>query len=478
MSNSIFISNSEIQVVKYSRSGDKIKIHGYVSSSLPEGCIINGVITDFQLLIGQLKQLKEKEPSFFSKLSLTVDTNSILTKKIPVPSLKKDKYYLIVQDELRGRLSAYREVLFDFSFWSKRKKNTVILGAGVDKTAIDAYLTVFKEANIKLERISIGIESILRYLEDYKFNREDTFALNIIDKVSMISLIFENGEFVFSTRSRIMGENPNQEARSILQNLSQLFQFNKNITKSYYLGANDELISEIKNVNTISEVEVSHFNFNLKMKGVPKLETSLHFVLFGTYADDRYINFFDTFKRIEKANKKPSKFKPIYLVGLLIPIGIAATFQILNTVTNEIENDNTKIKSFLQSDQIRDQKQQIENYQREINQWNEVRKNIDLGIEDFNNSTTINSETVNSIYGLIGNQVSIKSFSFDAESNSFDINATANSQLDISTYGSRLKDTNLFSDVQYLGYQGSESSTVFTFKIKAILKSVEKSNTK
>ncbi|MDF2556416.1 MAG: pilM [Bacillales bacterium] len=478
MSNSIYISNSEIQIVKYSRSGDKVKIDGYVSSILPEGCIINGVITDYQLLVGQLKRLKEEAPSFFTKLTLTVDTNSILTKKIPVPQLKRDKYYLIVEDELRGRLSAYRDVLFDFSFWNKRKKGTVILGAGVDKTAIDAYLTVFKEANIKLDHIHVGLESILRYLEHFKFNHESTFALNIIDKVSMLSLIFDKGEFVFSTRSRIMGESAIQIAQSVIQNLSQLFQFNKNITHSFYLGANDELLSEIKNRNPISEVEISQFNFNVETKGDPKMDPSLHFVLFGTYADDKHINFLDSFKRLEKANKKPSKFKPIYLLGFLIPIGIAGTFQFLNTQTNKIESENEKIKSFLKSEDVREQKRQIKVYQETINQLSEVNKNIDLGIEEFKEITTINSETVNSIYGLAGNQVTIKSFSFDSDSNSFDISASANSQLDISTYGSRLKETNLFSDVQYLGYQGSESSMVFTFKIKAILKSVEKSNTK
>lgn len=475
MSNSIFLSNSEIQIVKYSRSGEKINIKGYISSPLPEGSMINGVITDAQLLVDQLKQLKLKEPSYFENLSLTIDTNSILLKLIAVPSLKKEKYSLIVEDELKNRLTAYQEVFYDFSFWNKKKKEMVILGTGADKASLETYLAVFKEAQIKLNRINVGIESIIRYLAEFNKDREDTYALNIIDNMSMVSLIFEKGVFVFSTRSRIVGESLDQISLSVIQNLSQLVQFNKNISRSFYIGASDELITIINELPINAEVERVHFDLEQNTKGIRKIYSSSPFALFGAYADKNYINYMDTFKKSEKTKRKPSKFKLKYLMGFLLPILLIGLYQYFYIQANKMIDENNEVKKYLKSETVIKQRTQINDYQKEIKQWNEVSKNIDFGIEDFNKISTLNSTIVNSIYGTAGSQVTIKSISFDTDSNSFDINALAKSQLDVSTYGSRLKETNLFSDVQYLGYQGNESDMTFTFKIKAILKTVEKS---
>ncbi|MDF2534761.1 MAG: pilM [Bacillales bacterium] len=477
MSNSIFLSNSEIQIVKYSRSGEKMKIKGYISTPLPEGSMINGVITDAQLLIEQLKQLKLKEPSYFDNASLTIDTNSILLKLIAVPSLKKEKYFLIVEDDLKNRLTAYREVFYDFSFWNKKKKEMVILGAGADKASLETYLAVFKEAQIKLNRINVGIESIIRYLEKFNRDREDTYALNIIDNMSMVSLIFEKGAFVFSTRSRIVGESLDQISLSVVQNLSQLVQFNKNIKKSFYIGASDELITKINELPIHAEVERVHFDLKQVTKGLRKIYTSSPFALFGAYANKNYINFIDTFKKSEKAKKKPSRFKLKYLLGFLLPILLIGLYQYFYIQANKMNDENNEVKKYLNSETVIKQKAQIDDYQKEMKQWYEVKKNMDVGIDDFNKISTINSTIVNSIYGTAGSQVTIKSLSFDTVSNSFDINALAKSQLDVSTYGSRLKETNLFSDVQYLGYQGNESNMTFTFKIKAILKAVENTKT-
>jgi Tfp pilus assembly protein PilN len=476
MSNSIFLSNSEIQIVKYSRSGEKIKIKGYISSPLPECSMINGVITDAQLLIDQLKQLKIKEPSYFENLSLTIDTNSILLKLIAVPSLKKEKYYLIVEDDLKNKLTAYQEVFYDFSFWNKKKKEMVILGTGADKASLETYLAVFKEAKIKLNRINVGIETIIRYLAKFNKDREDTYALNIIDNMSMVSLIFEKGVFVFTTRSRIVGESLDQISLSVVQNLSQLVQFNKNITRSFYIGASDELISKINELPINADVERVQFDLKQNTKGLRKIYNSSSFALFGAYADKNYINFMDTFKKSEKTKKKPSRFKLKYLLGFLLPIMLIGLYQYYYLQENKMIDENNEVKKYLKSEMVIKQKTQIDDYQKELKQWNEVSKNMDLGIEDFNKIPAINSTIVNSIYGTAGSQVTIKSLSFDTDSNSFDINALAKSQLDVSTYGSRLKETNLFSDVQYLGYQGNESDMTFTFKIKAILKTVE--NTK
>ncbi|MDR1670077.1 MAG: hypothetical protein LBR76_08970, partial [Oscillospiraceae bacterium] len=234
MESSVYISSEQIQVVGYSGG----VIREFVTHPLPEGTMINGMITDQAFLIECLASMRGEHPELFKKPSLVVDGSAILVKRIPTPKLGKKQYRQLVRDDFSEAGENADDLACGFQTLPGGR---ALLACAADKSVIDNYTSAFKSVGVNLRSIRVGTQAIMSYIATRPELQQKSFVLNMIDGVTMLSLIFENGVNVFISRTRLYGDTKEQLAQTIIDNLGGLIQFNRSqkfgeVTDSYYLG--------------------------------------------------------------------------------------------------------------------------------------------------------------------------------------------------------------------------------------------------
>lgn len=247
MATSIYISNKKIDIVKGSVKSKKIKIKNVIDIPITEGSIINGIITDENEITQKLRETFEKNPSLDKKIRLTVDSGSIYVKRLIVPELKVRKLSGIIKDNF-SEIEGYEDLLYDFATldMQDKKDGVLVLACAVERELIQSYYDIFDKLDIKIEKINISHACAISLISKVGTLSKNTFVISILDKNNINNLLFVNGIYSYSNRTRLVQQRGTDECESeIASNLSSLIQFNKSekngtdIENFYFCGTNE-----------------------------------------------------------------------------------------------------------------------------------------------------------------------------------------------------------------------------------------------
>lgn len=255
MATSIYISNERIDIVQGSVKSKKIVVKNVIDIPITEGAIINGVITDEFEITEKLREAFKNNPSLDKNILLTVDSGSIYVKKLTVPSLNVRKLGGIIKENF-SEIDGYEDLLYDFATLDvgEKKDGALVLACAVERDLIESYYDIFKRLNIKIKKINISHACAISLISRVGTLLNDTFVISILDKNNMSNLLFVNGVYSYSNRTRLVEQRGSEACASeIFGNLSSLIQFNKSekngtdIESFYFCGTNENE-SELFNV--------------------------------------------------------------------------------------------------------------------------------------------------------------------------------------------------------------------------------------
>jgi hypothetical protein len=278
MKSAVYVSSEKIEAIGFSgSSGGKIALHDYVAGELPEGVVMNGKIIDNAAFNECLIGLKKRKAALFKRVSLTIDGSSVLTKKVVTPKLNKWQYLQLALDELSETTDNPESLVCNTLML---RGQNAMLAVAAEKAQIDSYANAFKAADIMLESINIGVETILSYVNTHQKFAQSTCVINLIDGVTMLSMVFSKGVNVFISRTRLFGEENNELLQNVLDNLSGIIQFAQsekfeNIENSYYLGLKKADVDFMASINPYSEIVISELDVFQKTAGIVRIANAL-----------------------------------------------------------------------------------------------------------------------------------------------------------------------------------------------------------
>ena len=163
MKASIYISSEMIKVLLFTKIGHRITVKDYLTHPLPEECVLNGVILDNAPIIEKLRLLKSSQSGVLKEVSLVIDGSFVYTKKITVPGkLSKIMCDEVIRDEFSEISTDAENLICDhFKLSSNDDGSIDILACAVESAHAQAYLDIFKAADIKLSNVNIGILAVL-----------------------------------------------------------------------------------------------------------------------------------------------------------------------------------------------------------------------------------------------------------------------------------------------------------------------------
>ncbi len=208
---SVYISNERIEIVAGTGSKSKAKIKKVYSLAVPEGTIMNGIITGEQRLQERLEQIWNRYSLPRKGICLVIDSGPY--------------------------------------------EMNHIFCAALEKSVIESYLSLFSDLKLKVKRISIGLGCLLRAVTATGMFAYETCVFMLVQGSTTISVLFENGNYIYSRRNRMLND---QGSAEWIEELGQIAdgirQFYRQRHSSYTLdsiylagiaGGSDDVVKEL-----------------------------------------------------------------------------------------------------------------------------------------------------------------------------------------------------------------------------------------
>lgn len=470
MKSSIYISSEQIEVIGYSRIGRRVSIKTYVTRPLLEGTMINGKITDHAQLVECLTELRAERPKLFKNPTLTVDGNFILSKRITVPKLSKRQYRQLIRTEFADSAEEHEALICDYHLLGG---STAILAYASEKTQVESYISAFKTAGIKLKAIRIGMQAILNYISARPEFQKTTFVLNVIDGVTMLSMIFDSGVNVFISRTRLYGEERELLLQNILENLSGLIQFNKSenfndIMYSYYLGLTDDDLRFMNTISPYPDIKLDTLEIFAGAGGAKKLSADAHFVYLNTLLGDDSIDFIRSYKMLAKLEKRQRRTRRPWIPALACVVALLAVpVAYLSVQISELDDSIRVLNDFMTSEDVAERSAELDRIIEETAYYADVANQLSSKEEAENSTASVSNRVLDLITQTSGDRVTVTQFDFNESTETMHVTGRSATETDSAAYVEALKKSKLIRDIYYTGY--SYGGGQYDFSIDVVL---------
>lgn len=255
---SLCITNERLSAVVGTANGGRVRLKSFAAAALPEGALINGVITDERLLTQALGVLCESLPkNALRDVRIAIRTSQISTKRMTVPALPRKKLITWVADTFSD-VAGGEEMLYDYMPLEHDKVSggQVALLCAAQKPMIESLVKYFEAQGVSIDSIDTALSAQIKLVRLLKETRGETFILLTMDGAGMDASLFVGGSFRFANSVRLLAERGTPESvAEISRQVSSIIQFNasersgQNIAHVYAAGLRtdeDRLLSALE----------------------------------------------------------------------------------------------------------------------------------------------------------------------------------------------------------------------------------------
>lgn len=421
----IEINDSSIKIIVYKKN---FKPYIYRIIELKQSIVNNGYIVEKNELTQILKDFITENNIKSKRVSLIIQSNSIITRNILLPKLKpnelKSSIMFQIKEVFPVDISKYE---FDYKINGMNEQNYEILIAAVSISLIEEYINLFKNLNLEIVNIDTKFNSTSKLFINKIFEKE-TLALIDIDKCISDFTILTQNKILF-TKTILLGLN---EIDMLINEVNKFIDFynsrgNIPISKIHIVNQGAYEKDIIKSIQSALNINVEPLNIKQT-----QIENILCFLsLIGLTQKYNYKDF--NLITNKSKTKHLFVFKCIFIIFILFTITIsphiAISFKqkILYDLTSKINeplfNQLTKTKEILESTTYK-----LQNYKYIISKLNSnyfynhlelISNHISksnyiksININNTDNHITINGniETMDLLFEFIENLKFIKIF--------------------------------------------------------------------
>lgn len=224
MSVTVFLSNTNIQIVVGSGTSKGIKVKRLVSVGVPGGAVLNGVVMDETALVTAIQECWRINKLPKNDVTLILNSPQLRANIIDMPMMPDKKTTEYVQRETKdSRLSKPVSAWYMIEKDPKAKTQKVTAETA-DGQFIDTYVSIFARAGIKLIDIHDGVNLAINLLKGTTRNR--TVVYMILDGTSLVTIFFAKGQYFYHSTKRVFNQPGSGEfAKEIFGAISEIRQF-------------------------------------------------------------------------------------------------------------------------------------------------------------------------------------------------------------------------------------------------------------
>lgn len=470
MITSVFLSNNTVFVAC---GAEGKKLPGRARSiiyRMPEGSLLNGMITNEQELTEQLRELWLRERLPKKNVRLVLESSHFSVKTLELPRLKKAELSGVIRREF-AEMEQYEEKLYDHAVLHEMGDGRQeALAVMVNRSYIESWKNIFDSIGITLERITVSRESMTRYFASCRELRQGAYVLLLLDDMILTSVLWMDGRLISADRKRMFSEAGSEEFYTeIARSVSSIRQFyagqkaKAKLEKVYLCGFRKE---------DTGRCQESLNSFELNM-GVQPLQAS--------YADNvmaaggllhakKPVNMLEALKAQKKADKslKISVKRAVPLLVLIV-LCIAATLGLVGACSMRMAKA-TNLSEYLSDPERRSKKYTVDALNSEIGNMTRMLRESEQVKKMKDSYPLADSRVTDRIVAAAGYDMTVRVESCNASTGEVRLSISTPVVDSVNQYISSLKNTGMFVDVNYVGYGYSETDGRYQVGVNCILK--------
>ena len=243
---SLYLCSRTVYAAVGSPTARGARITAAASTQLPEGCLINGVITNEADLAEALKAFFADNKLPTGRVALIAGGSQFMHRIMELPAMSEKKRLAVLSHELSSSGAETTAPLDDYMLLSRdaKTRTDTVLATRVEQSVIAGYDALAKDAGFKLTCIDLGLAAPIKAVRTISALQNGTCVVLQFDDDTISACLFVQGQYTYSTRSRLF--NPRGTAESgtaIAQKLAGLIQFHiaskseHQIDTVYFAGA-------------------------------------------------------------------------------------------------------------------------------------------------------------------------------------------------------------------------------------------------
>ncbi len=410
------------------------------------------------------------------KLVLPASASTARMSQIPyAPGKQLAKMAANVLAESAGEGTA------DYSVIQAEKKSGVSLCCGsADSVFLQKLIGMCMEIGLPLKEISVPMEGYLKILAQMKEYHNKTAIYLFFEENSVTSLLYKEGVYYYSTRSRLFSERGTLDfGTEIVRNISGLVQFyaaakeTTPITDVFYAGclADDFEVSVegIQNLNLKVQPLAIDFPAELNTRAEDYLPC------LGAFFTDKKkeLNLYQVWQATKAEHEKAQKGDLLKnLVFPAITLVLCMIIFVATLILNQVKSLQIRsIREWINDPSIQEQYEKANERKQVSSELATAIRQVDQATENLDSYPDLTMEMIRTIVDVSGQDMDVRVQTMDISTGTLTYNAVSRQVIDIPVYVQKLENTGLFESVDYNGY--SYDNEQYTLMLSCVLKAEE-----
>lgn len=284
MENTFYCSPHNLNMLMGSASNSGIFVEDFRQVPLPDGAMINGIITNVDIMCDFLDTIAKEyhlqngasgaNPLLANKSRIVIQASNIVTKIMEVPPIDDAQ----IREFIKREFTQYEDTsgsedttLYDYTVLNQigPQGGVEILAASAGREMIEDYRRAFEQATYNVEQIGVGVEAIIKLVGLLPALTGKTYMLSQVESSRQTVAMFVDGTFRLFNGYRLTGEvGSDVWVGEIGQNLASMLQFSRaqrgqtELSQIYLAGIALESIEKLKADFGYLNVQMEHFDLS------------------------------------------------------------------------------------------------------------------------------------------------------------------------------------------------------------------------
>jgi len=423
-----------------------------------------------------------------AKVELCMNISAIIYRDLTVPKTSPKFLTSLIRNELVNSLNLTPEYLIDYAIIGEVEKDEIsyhkVLVSAIQESVLREYLIVFMQLNLKVDRVSVGLSSLIRYLEVTTVIEKDKSLLAVdIGAQSIRQFLFVDGQYSYFRNTKLISDtvtNTAPTSAEYAKQIEKMFQFafaqgHKQEINLVLLFGNQLLIDELSTyLNEVKEITTTQLDSTklIDYKYVP-FNSDLIYVI-GSFFANRYkrkkdielLAQYNSYNKIKKYALDPKAlFRPTAILVSLF-LMFFTTFQISQATL--LSNDIRIVQRYLNDPTVVAKMEEITSKRIKIAKINAIKSELDSIQKVLVSIPHLKSESIDALYSVKPATIMINKIGYANRMVTLDL--TSVDSTSFHRYAIALSSLSYFEQVNYVNYRAESGSNIYSTEITLLLK--------
>ena len=482
MSEVVFLSNTNIQIASGSAASDGVRVSKLISSPLPEGAVLNGVVMNKETVIEAIKLAWQANKLPKSEVTLIINSPQLRANRVDAPILADKKTTEFIERETHD--SEYGRFQNPVTGWyvvgkDAKAKTQKVVYETAEIDFVNNYVDIFAQAGLKLKSIHNGVQLGTEYFTKQASGK--TVLYMILDGKSLVTIFFAEGKYYYDSTSRVFGQPGTPEfAREIYASISSIRQFisaqhlTETVKDILFCGLAysqvNQLANDILNLDSTVDISIAQPPQGTTIGADQAQFPFFVYPIAGLRRIDERMPILKNTKQVSKKKSEKGFMSKLIVpfICILVAVGIAYA-GCLAFKANESKSLK-EIEKYIYDQDIIAKVAEYDAMHDNMSEMGEIQGGVDL-LQKNLGSYPIPDSSINDkiLEAAKAHGVSVDFNSYSASSGVYNITASSKEVEDINLFIADLMSMDIFENVDYTGYSLSDDGNRWEINVVCIL---------